>query len=77
MGADRHGLGRRDLAVTAADRTSASEAWAAVMEQGNQRYEAGDYAGAIAKYRMIVDSGVENGQIDYNRGTLTSRMGNR
>lgn len=52
-----------------------SEAWAAVMEQGNQRYEAGDYAGAIAKYRMIVDSGVENGQIDYNLGNAYFKNG--
>ena len=52
-----------------------SEAWAAVMAQGNQQYEAGDYPGAIEMYNSIVAGGVDNGQVDYNLGNAYFKDG--
>ena len=52
-----------------------SEAWAAVMAQGNSQYEVGDYPGAIEKYQMITDSGVKNGQVHYNLGNAYFKNG--
>ena len=52
-----------------------SEAWAAIMAQGNSQYEVGDYPGAIEKYKMITDSGVKNGQVHYNLGNAYFKNG--
>jgi hypothetical protein len=35
------------------------------FDEGNQRYQAGDYEGALENYALIADSGFESGQLYY------------
>src|SRR5512139_111325 len=39
-----------------------------VFDRANASYESGDFTGAEALYRRILDSGVENGVVYYNLG---------
>ena len=36
------------------------------VDQGNQRYQAGDFAGALESYSRILDQGLESGALYYN-----------
>ena len=46
------------------------------FDEGNQRYQAGDFEGALQSYARIVDDGFESGQIYYNMGNTHFKLGN-
>jgi len=52
-----------------------SGAWAALFAQANQRYEAGDFAGAAALYEQIVRAGGDDGRVYYNLGNAYFKAG--
>ena len=47
----------------------------AFFDEGNQRYQAGDYEGALESYALIADSGFESGQLHYNIGNTYFKLG--
>ena len=47
----------------------------AFFDEGNRRYQEGDYAGAIELYERILESGVESGELHYNLGNAWFRLG--
>ncbi|MBN1878118.1 MAG: tetratricopeptide repeat protein [Anaerolineae bacterium] len=47
----------------------------APLAEGNQFYEAGEYAQAIAAYQSLVESGVEDGTLYYNLGNAYFKNG--
>ena len=58
-------------------------AWSAVpaaaqeafFDEGNRRYQDGDYAGAVELYERILESGLESGELHYNLGNAWFRLG--
>ncbi len=47
----------------------------AFFDEGNRRYQEGDYAGAAELYQRILESGVESGELHYNLGNAWFRLG--
>ncbi len=47
----------------------------AFFDEGNRRYQEGDYAGAVELYGRILESGVESGELHYNLGNAWFRLG--
>lgn len=47
----------------------------AVFEAGNQAYYRGDFAGAIARYRTLLEAGVDDPAVTYNLATAHARLG--
>ena len=47
----------------------------AFFDEGNRRYQQGDYAGAIELYERILESGLESGELHYNLGNAWFRLG--
>ena len=47
----------------------------AFFDEGNRRYQEGDYAGAVELYKRILESGVESGELHYNLGNAWFRLG--
>ena len=47
----------------------------AFFDEGNRRYQEGDYAGAVELYQRILESGVESGELHYNLGNAWFRLG--
>ena len=47
----------------------------AFFDEGNRRYQEGDYAGAIELYERILESGLESGELHYNLGNAWFRLG--
>jgi tetratricopeptide (TPR) repeat protein len=47
----------------------------ASFEEGNQRYQDGDYAGALERYQDIMESGYESGELYYNIGNAYFKLG--
>jgi len=45
------------------------------MAGANQLYEAGEFAGAIARYEKLVDAGVREGRLFYNLGGAYIKLG--
>jgi hypothetical protein len=43
--------------------------------KGNESYQKGDYASALAQYKKILEDGIRNGQVYYNLGNTYFRMG--
>ncbi len=56
----------------AADRAKMT---AAVLEEANTAYQAGDYARAVALYRLVLERGIRNGHLYYNMGNAYHRLG--
>lgn len=56
--------------------TAAADApLASVFQQGNEAYEAGDFAGAIAHYQNLVERGVAHADLYYNLGNAYFESG--
>ena len=47
----------------------------AFFDEGNRRYQEGDYAGAVELYERILESGLESGELHYNLGNAWFRLG--
>ena len=47
----------------------------AFFDEGNRRYQEGDYAGAAESYERILEGGVESGELHYNLGNAWFRLG--
>lgn len=47
----------------------------AFFDEGNRRYQDGDYAGAVELYERILESGLESGELHYNLGNAWFRLG--
>ncbi|MYN65180.1 MAG: tetratricopeptide repeat protein [Acidobacteria bacterium] len=47
----------------------------AFFEEGNRLYQEGDFAGAVALYERILETGVESGELHYNLGNAWFRLG--
>lgn len=50
-------------------------AQSAFFDEGNRLYQAGDFEGALDRYRRILDDGVESGELYYNIGNAHFRLG--
>jgi len=48
---------------------------AALFDEGNRLYQAGDFEGALAAYLRIRDSGLESGDLLYNIGNAYFKLG--
>jgi hypothetical protein len=46
------------------------------FEEGNRRYQEGDYQGALESYLSIRDAGYESGELYYNIGNTYFKLGN-
>ena len=47
----------------------------AFFDEGNQRYQAGDFDGALERYAQILDDGLESGELYYNIGNTYFKLG--
>ena len=47
----------------------------AFFDEGNRRYQEGDYTGAVELYERILESGLESGELHYNLGNAWFRLG--
>ena len=45
------------------------------FDEGNQRYQEGDFDGALERYAQILDQGLENGELYYNVGNAYFKLG--
>ncbi len=52
-----------------------AEAQSAFFDEGNRLYQAGDFEGALDRYRRILDEGLESGELYYNIGNAHFRLG--
>lgn len=50
-------------------------AWSAFFDEGNRLYQAGDFEGALDRYRRILDAGLESGELYYNVGNAWFKQG--
>ena len=48
----------------------------AFFDEGNQRYQEGDFDGALAGYVQILDSGLKSGELYYNIGNTYFKLSN-
>ena len=51
------------------------QAQGASFDEGNQRYQEGDFAGALERYMCILDDGLESGELYYNIGNSYFKLG--
>ena len=47
----------------------------AFFDEGNQRYQEGDFNGALERYAQILDDGLESGELYYNIGNTYFKLG--
>ena len=47
----------------------------AFFDEGNQRYQAGDFDGALERYAQILDDGLESDELYYNIGNTYFKLG--
>ena len=47
----------------------------AFFDEGNQRYQAGDFDEALERYAQILDDGLESGELYYNIGNTYFKLG--
>ena len=47
----------------------------AFFDEGNRRYQDGDFTGALASYVRILDEGLESGELYYNVGNTYFKLG--
>ena len=47
----------------------------AFFDEGNRRYQEGDFAGAVKLYERILQGGLESGELHYNLGNAWFRLG--
>ena len=47
----------------------------AFFDEGNQRYQEGDFDGALERYAQILDDGLESGELYYNIGNTYFKLG--
>ncbi|TDI24934.1 MAG: tetratricopeptide repeat protein [Acidobacteria bacterium] len=47
----------------------------AFFDEGNQRYQEGDFDGALERYAQILDAGLESGELYYNLGNTYFKLG--
>jgi tetratricopeptide (TPR) repeat protein len=47
----------------------------AYFDEGNQRYQEGDFDGALERYVRILDEGLESGELYYNIGNTYFKLG--
>lgn len=52
-----------------------ADAQNAFFDEGNRLYQAGDFNGALDRYRRILDAGLESGDLHYNIGNTYFRLG--
>ena len=52
-----------------------AQAQSAFFDEGNRLYQAGDFEGALDRYRRILDDGLESGELYYNIGNAHFRLG--
>ena len=65
-------LGALCLLLLAAAPAGAQNAF---FDEGNRLYQAGDFEGALDRYRRILDEGLESGELYYNIGNAHFRLG--
>ena len=46
-----------------------------LFNQGNERYQEGDYEGAVASYSAVLEGGFESAELHYNLGNAHVRLG--
>lgn len=63
------------LLLSLAGSTAPAAAQEAFFDEGNRLYQEGDFAGAIALYERILESGVHSGELHYNLGNAWFRQG--
>ena len=51
------------------------DAQEAFFDEGNQRYQEGDFRGALDRYVQILDQGLEGGELYYNVGNAYFKLG--
>tara|TARA_Y100000588_G_scaffold220307_1_gene234232 strand:+ start:523 stop:1290 length:768 start_codon:yes stop_codon:yes gene_type:complete len=51
------------------------DAQEAFFDEGNQRYQEGDFRGALDRYAQILDQGLEGGELYYNVGNAYFKLG--
>ena len=66
-------LGALYLSILLAPQTAAAQS--AFFDEGNRLYQAGDFDGALDRYRRILDAGLESGDLHYNIGNTYFRQG--
>jgi tetratricopeptide (TPR) repeat protein len=54
---------------------SVSSGQGAIFDDGNQRYQEGDFDGALDHYLRILDDGLESGELYYNIGNAYFKLG--
>ncbi|MDP6580316.1 MAG: tetratricopeptide repeat protein [Vicinamibacterales bacterium] len=54
---------------------SVSAGQGAFFDEGNQRYQDGDFDGALERYVQILDEGLESGELYYNIGNTYFKLG--
>ena len=47
----------------------------AFFDEGNKRYQEGDFDGALERYAQILDDGLESGELYYNIGNTDFKLG--
>ena len=55
--------------------TDVCKAQSAFFDEGNQRYQAGDFEGALEQYQQILGQGLESGEVYYNIGNAYFKIG--
>ena len=55
--------------------TDVCKAQSAFFDEGNQRYQAGDFEGALEQYQQILGQGLESGAVYYNIGNAYFKIG--
>jgi len=61
--------------VLMASASGVASAQQELFEQGNQRYQEGDWAGALASYQAVLDAGFESADLHYNLGNAYFKSG--
>ena len=62
------------LALVPAPEPASLTAQQALFDEGNRRYEEGDFAGAAARYREVLDGGFESAEVYYNLANAHFRL---
>ena len=55
--------------------TGVCAAQQAFFDEGNRRYQEGDFDGALERYQRVLDDGLESGELYYNLGNTYFKLG--
>ena len=58
------------------EETGPGSSWASLIQVGNDRYQEGDFSGALEAYKEVLRAGFENADLHYNAGNAYFKVGN-